>query len=183
MTPKIRKPASDVGLRVMSKMLRRDRDLAIYTAPQDSIVVRGRHRPAIALYDSPAMDDTGRWVWTVCLGAERDRGVTRALPIRRFDFPGRGDPRYEWLFTGDWGGEAARSCLDRQVDNMMQSLERSIADTLGPSALVYVVRRGQRFVSVTTHRHVNSTEPVLVLSAEVAVFQDNTVSTISMPVS
>lgn len=169
MASQIARSAFQRRLLVQSELLHEVGELSVFRSDRlDGVAVQAAHQPVIACYDTPVQNESGRWVWAVCLGGRVAGGVIRTLALRRYCFPGRGDRRFGWLYRGDWESEEARRRIRVLAAEMQQQLEESLAATVGRGALVYVAPRGEPVVKAHSHGRVGTDELVLVLAAEVA---------------
>ena len=168
-----RKPASEqrnlVNLPYPARRLREVDRLSVYRCePGDGLVIPVPHRPVIACYDVPLQDRSGRWVWAVCLGAERVGAVVPSLALRRYCFTSEADRRYGWLYRDEeQSGDQVKMRIAELVGRMAEQLEQSVAATLGRSVLVYVVSEGRDCIELHEQKQVGNADRTLVLATEV----------------
>ena len=172
MAPKIRKPAPERDESVTAphpaRRLRAVDSLSVFrTERSGGVSINVVHRPVIACYDVPLQDRSGRWAWAVCLGPRSLSGTVETLAIRRYCFTSAADRRFSWLYSTAKPDETGAK-IATLVGRMAESLERSLADTLGHAALIYYAPEGRNCIEMHDHKQVGSNDRTIVLAAEIA---------------
>lgn len=172
MAPKIANVASELAESVTvpypARRLRNVDSLSVFrTSQSGGVPIAVPHRPVIACYDVPLQDRSGRWSWAVCLGPRSLGGTVETLAIRRYCFTAAADRRFSWLYS-DAKPDETGAKIATLVGQMAESLEQSLADTLGCGALVYYAPEPRNCIELHSHKQVGSDDRTITLAAEIA---------------